>query len=223
MDVAGVILGSLSLLLGLVLSAYQLQRFFRFRRPLFKVEEVELPAREQQAGKKAYTFVGPGKVVINARGANRPISIKESQVIFLGGAEKKPLGGYGSSGITANKAGATGILSLPFLVDLPTETWHRFHIDLGQVGIQKEHLGPESTLELELHLRSPEEPFVVPVKLRATQKGDSYFLDDMEEESRWHSRTMFRNRSGIVHGISRRLRRALSAARSLLPHRQRSF
>lgn len=140
-----------------------------------------------------YLKLGSGKVVMNARGATRPISLSSVEVMFLrttGG----PAGGYASSGIGTSRVGGTGVGELPFLVDLPQQHWKRFQIDLGRLDLPKKTPGAPARLNIELYLRSPEEIFVVPVPLVLDGGGAAYGLDDVQERHRFLGRTIWRSR-----------------------------
>ncbi len=194
MDVAGVIVGSIALLLALLSLAvpgYQLQRYFRFRKPLFKIEKAWLEVSRLPPPNEREVFVGPGKIVLNARGATRPIFLREYEVFSF-----RPDGERGRVGGGSGQA---------LRVELPPEQWTRLELDLI-VGFGLGELDEiPRKREVEVYLKSPEEPFRVLVPLELTRRKNQYVLDDYKELRRNALRTYSRNESRVLRWIRRLL------------------
>lgn len=112
MDVAGVVIGSLALLLSVLASALagvQVKREFDFRKPLFKVTAAELEGRLNAGA----ALVGPGKIQFRVRGANSAITLTSWQL-----------------GFNSTKNVFQGTPEQPFSVNLPIRAWTSFSLRL---------------------------------------------------------------------------------------------
>lgn len=183
MDVAGVIIGSVALLLslfGAAVSAVQLTHYIRFRKPRLRAEYAKLPVKKGASG----STIGPGKVVINARGGARPMAITTRQIHFFL-PSGQPLGGYGSGSIRTTARSTLGMAPLPSLVELPPEEWLRLEVDIDPFSLKQL---PER-LDMAVYLATAESrlpPLLVPFVL---SKDDTKYqfdnLDELRRNSDW--------------------------------------
>jgi hypothetical protein len=159
-------------------SAFQLQRHIRFRKPIFVVESASLSVHRGEE----MAMVTLRELRVNARGARQPITLNNMQVMFIKeqGRDRSGTGG----GVNAVS------------VTIEPEVWT--YLPLGELigtGIGVQDALPHSFL-LELYLSNPRDIFIVPMQFKLSQDAMGYNLDDM---SVWHymNATVWRERSGI--------------------------
>ena len=84
MEVAGIIIGSISLLLSLSLGTIEIQRRVRYRKPQFRVESAEIPVdKEMGTGDKRYVSLGQGQLILNVRGSRDTIMFGHYESMFF--------------------------------------------------------------------------------------------------------------------------------------------
>jgi len=186
MEVAGVVIGSIALTLALFSSAYaafQLQHVIHFRKPVFTVEEVELPVKER-AG---YTFfVGPGHFVVNVRGATHLVTLTKQMIHFFRGG--RPRGGFGTE----------------MTMSIPPLVWTRVAVPF-QIGMGMEELPP--SLDVEIYLSNPRDLYVVPIQVELSQDSSKYVYHD------WGYTRLIHRMVWRHHGRLRRFLRTVSRGR----------
>lgn len=172
---AALIVGSIALILSVfasMVSGYQVQRYWRFRKPVFRVEEAALGVDQQEFEGKRYARLGRGKVVINARGSMRLTQVREWGLSHYG-PDGRPLGGF-ETGKLQPMPSSTGVAKGDFVVELPPEEWTRFQIDLGMMTVPMDELPDLYTFDL--FLATPEEVHTIPVCVQLSGGGDTYVL-----------------------------------------------
>ena len=183
MDVAGVILGSLALILTLLsatVAGFQLRHHVRFRRPVFAVRQAELEAKM----KREFAIVGPGSIVLNIRGAAHPVTINKWEAVLFDG--DRPRGGFSTE------------MARP--ITLEPEVWTlvpiRFEVGMGL------NTDPPSSLVVEVYLTNPRDVFIVPVRLKLAKDGSRYYHDDLDQHVDELHRTLWRRRGWFPTRIS---------------------
>jgi hypothetical protein len=149
----------IAVVLSILSSAYGLLRlvhWIRFRKPLFHVEEGELPVKEHSG----LPLVGPGHFVLNARGASRPTTLTEQQVFFS--TEATQMGGQGVQKV----------------VDIPPYKWGRITVPVELAfGIAPAEMPPEEmpvSLRADIVLSNPRDAYVIPVRLTLKKDRSMY-------------------------------------------------
>lgn len=191
MDIAGVIIGSIALLLSLfasVVPGVRLVRYFRFRKPVFKIRDAQLDVRRVPPESEGHVLAGPGHIVLDVRGASQPMLLREYEVFAFQRLEGESPGGVGLTGPEIN-------------VQLPPEKWVTVRLEVELGYIVGKHDDIPRTFELEAYIKSPEEVFVVTVPLFLTQGKDKYLLDKHNEWRRFARKTYWRNRNGLIHRL----------------------
>jgi hypothetical protein len=185
-EVAGVVIGSLALVLGLFSSAYaafQVHDFIRFRKPVFTVHEAELPVKHGAT----WHSVGPGGFVLAVRGAANAVTVTKWEIILFrrGG----PAGGLGEDRVT----------------NIPPRVWTR--ITSPSIHVVVQSVPPPTFLDVEIYLTNPRNLYIVPIRLKLSEDGSKYYYHDLGYMHRLH-RTMWRHQ-----GRLRRFMRAVSRGR----------
>jgi hypothetical protein len=193
MDIATTIAAWLALALGIpsaAVAALQVQHYIRFRQPVFTIKELELPV----VRKAGVTFAGPGKIVLNARGARYPVTLTRWGCFLFN---------------TGSKQGTGGGIFTEGLITLDPEVWTELpSLPFGGIGIPGD-LPP--ILYGHVELSNPREMFLVPVKLKLTGKGARYVLSEFDREL-WYARRGWDRPRGFA-AMLRAFRRRLRARR----------
>ena len=193
MDILTTVAAWLALALAVpsaAVAALQVQHYIRFRRPVFTVQEAELPLQRTSYG---LTMVGPGKIALNARGARYPVTLTRCGCMLYTSGR---MGGSGGAWFAQD------------LVTLQPEVWTGLPVEHFGIGIPGEL---PSHLYGEVYLLNPRDTFVVPLKLKLSGGGSKYSLDEFAELTRWAGRTWDRGRRGfpgMLRAFQARLRRA---------------
>lgn len=191
MDVAGVVIGSIALLLSLFGSAYagvQLTRAFRFRQPKVFVEEGELPARHEEG----CTIIGPGSIDVSIRGASRSMTLSGYDIIF-----------------PQSERGAVSSPKKGLNIQIATRSYHKltFQIDTYVISTAGE---PPQEYAAYLVLRTPDE--TLPPTTIALYRADDatrYYVGLPFEWAQRTSRRVMKARLGWRRNALQSVRRRL--------------
>ena len=189
MDVAGVVIGSIALLLslfGVAAAGFQVQRYYRFRRPQFKPVDASFEANVRDSSR---VTIGPGKVTFLVRGASRPILLTQYEIY-----SSQPDPNSGRFGVSSTEE---------LNVELMPEGYRKLNFEaiLGYPVVGQ--TTPPRKFTFEVFIKSPEEVFVVSVPLMLTQGADRYVLDTYKDWWRFANRTYFRQKYGLRDRIRR--------------------
>ena len=220
MALAGVVIGSVALFLSVfasIVALYQLQHYWRFRKPVFKIESAEFGVRRHEVpGKPQLAFLTDGNLVLNVRGASRAMSLSHYTVTYPDPRVAGAVGGGFGAGSPRLKAKPSGldVVETPYIVELPAETWKRLDLEVAMgaplVDWQDEggDMEPPKYVELGLHFESPEERFPrIPIPLR--RSGDEKYTLLASDRERKQMLELYSQRVGISRRLWRRTRRLL--------------
>jgi len=187
-DVANLVIGLIALVLSLFSSAYvavQLQRFVRFRKVAFHIEDFDLPVKEDSGFKS----LGLGEIPVNVRGASEAVTLTFQEMIVY--TEGRSGGGPGN---------LCAIHIAPF-------EWQRIQVRFaGRIGLPQNDI--PRILDVDLNLSNPDDVYVVPLRLKLSPDGSKYTYINWGHTRRYLYRTMWRHNTRL-----RRLIRALSRGR----------
>jgi hypothetical protein len=192
MDIATTVAAWIALALAVpsaAAAAFQAQHYVRFRRPIFTVQEAELPIQPTSHG--LFTLVGPGRIALNARGARYPVTLTNCGCTFWASGLRE---GNGVGWFTEAR------------LTLEPEKWTQFSVEHTGFGFPG---GLWPSLYGEVYLSNPRDTFIVPLKLQLAGGGSKYSLDEFGGEHwRFVDRTFWRGRRGFA-GMLRALRARL--------------
>lgn len=184
MELAGVIIGSIVVLVTVATGGPRLYHFIRFRKPVFTVHEIQLPV-EEKAGQN---FVLGGDFVLNVRGAAQPVTLTKWQVMLFRGP--------GRSGGGLESQGA---------INIPPFVWTRIRVPSIGMGLGE---APPPHVEAEIYLSNPRDLYIVPITLELSEDGSKYNYRDWGYAFRHLRQTVWRH-----PGRLRRFLRAVSRGR----------
>lgn len=193
MALAGVIIGSVAIVLSVFaagVALFQLQRLWRFRRPVFVIESADFEINRSERDGKKLIGLDPGRVVFNARGASRPFPLVALRIKYPHVGNPRVAGGFGS-GSPPGYPHPSGqyLVELPYIGKLPAESWSRFQLlavtDAAiAFGSLDEDVQPPESINLDLYFESPEEEFPS-IPLALCRSGtENYVLDRSMQKSR---------------------------------------
>ena len=218
MDVAGVVIGSIALFLSIFASSvavYQLQRLWRFRRPVIQIESAEFGIRNQEDGAKTYIFLTSGNMILNIRGASRPLPIASYMVRCLTRVRKATSVGFGAGSDIGRVSPAAGDISeVPYLAEIPPGSWKRFNLQVPMGAplaefAEGEDVKPPEFVNLELLFESPEELFA-PIPFTLRQSGPEMYKNT---DRGWFRMRLKRSWKSKLQNQARRLIAALRRRR----------
>lgn len=147
-----------------IVSASQLVRLIRFRKPIFEVDRAKFKT-ETRGG---MLFFGPGTVELEIRGGLHPVTITKWEMT-------SPQGGVGMSSLT---------------LYIQPEVWSRVVLPF-EVGLGVPSGNLPERIRFELFLSNPRDLFIVPFELQLV--GEAYQLDDRAATLRHIRRTTWRH------------------------------
>lgn len=140
-----------------IVATIQVQHFIRFRRPVYSVREATLDVGRSQIAGLDGPFVGPGSIVVDIRGASRPITFTKLDVTIFEG--DRPVGSLG---------GQDGEPRL-----LEAELWMSVTIPVP-MGVRLEAKDPPQFIDAEAYLSNPRDELPIRVRLMLNKDGDKY-------------------------------------------------
>lgn len=153
MDIIPIAIGLPAAILAIIL----LQRYMRFRRPIYSVREAELQVERLTVGTEKFVTVGPGSFVVDVQGASRPVSFTDRGFILF------------HRGV--RRAGVQIPVSNPILVQAETMTTLTLPVPSG-LGVDAE---PPTFIDAAVSLANPHDtPLTIRARLRLNDEGDKY-------------------------------------------------
>jgi hypothetical protein len=170
---------------GTVVSAWNLTDRWRFRRPLFDVLEADFPVMRHAASQTA--FIKSGMVKLQVRGARRPVTITQWQVMMYMRDDNRTGAGTGQPEVN---------FTIPPFVWTPMEL-----PQLAGMGLPP-GTDPPPTFKWEIFLSNPRDVFIVDLNVTLTADESRYYFANWGRKLQ--KRTIWRRR------MPKRLRRILN-------------